>query len=95
MSSKQLIGLRKKWHQLKANLKRFWINLEVWLGYKYWKWATYRRQPWFPDMPHTQPCPKHGGNRKLTGKTMGGAYYWCEKCRDGFFVRAKELRRLN
>jgi hypothetical protein len=39
-----------------------------------------------PNMPKYQPCPRGHGLKKRKRRTLGGAYYHCEKCGD-FFVR--------
>ena len=40
-----------------------------------------------PDMPKYQPCPKCKKGCKRTKKTIGGATYYCIKCKETFFVR--------
>jgi hypothetical protein len=42
-----------------------------------------------PNMPTYQPCPFGHGLKKRKAKTMGGATYYCNQCKGGFFVRAK------
>lgn len=46
------------------------------------------RQPG-PNMPKSQPCPQGHGWKRRKQKTMGGANYHCNTCRQDFFVRAK------
>ena len=43
-----------------------------------------------PNMPKYQPCPRGHGGKKRKQKTIGGAYYLCERCGD-YFVRAQRL----
>ena len=42
-----------------------------------------------PNMPKAQPCPLCRTWIKRKRKTMGGADYHCNRCKSGFFVRAK------
>ena len=41
-----------------------------------------------PNIPKRQPCPMEHGWKKRDSKTVGGAYYWCNRCQHHFFVRA-------
>lgn len=41
-----------------------------------------------PNMPKFQPCPRGHGWKKRIEKTIGGARYLCNRCRDKFFVAA-------
>jgi len=42
---------------------------------------------WRHNMPKYQPCPEGHGWKRREEKTMGGANYWCNKCRRSFLVR--------
>ena len=46
-----------------------------------------------PNMPKYQPCPKRHGMKKREDKAVvggiPGALYYCNQCKDSFFVRAK------
>lgn len=45
------------------------------------------------NMPKSQPCPKgHGWKKREDKAIMGGvpgALYYCNRCKDSFFVRVK------
>ena len=41
-----------------------------------------------PNMPKRQPSDKRHGWKRRIGKTLGGAEYYCNKCRASFFVAA-------
>lgn len=46
-----------------------------------------------PNMPKYQPCPKGHGFKRIEDKavvgSVPGALYYCNQCKDNFFVRAK------
>lgn len=44
----------------------------------------------WPNMPKHQPCPNCSTPSKRTSKTVGGANYYCRRCKDTFFVSASE-----
>jgi len=50
------------------------------------------RQSSHPDMPCYQPCPKCHAQAKRNSKSLGGASYYCSKCKEAFFVRHPRLR---
>lgn len=41
------------------------------------------------NMPRYQPCPSCHRGTKRKRKTVGGAHYYCKRCKAGFFVRAQ------
>ena len=73
-------------------MKKFWRRLVAWLRFK-WMDMRGRIIRWNGCMPKAQPCPKHKQWCQRTGKDRGGAWYWCPKCRDGFFIMHPQVRR--
>ena len=41
------------------------------------------------NMPKRQPCPLCRASVKRKRKTWAGAHYYCNKCKNGLFVRAR------
>ena len=48
------------------------------------------RRAFGPRMPKYQPCPLCRGSAKRKAKSIGGASYYCRKCKHGFFIGAQE-----
>jgi len=42
-----------------------------------------------PNMPRYQPCLRCDAPSKRRRKTMGGARYWCHRCQELFYVKAR------
>lgn len=64
---------------------------------KWWEWPfrVIQTSQGGPNMPRYQPCPRGHGWKKRISKSITGAWYFCNRCQEKFFVKSYQNHLTN